>query len=818
MRNAQSGTLVLTPYTLAMAPPSSPGQARPAVAVIILNWNGRQYLQLCLDALASQTYPNFEIWLVDNGSTDGSVELVASRYPQVHLVRNRSNLGFAAANNQAFGLTDTPYVATLNNDTVVDPGWLAALVEAAEGDPRIGSVSSKMVFAHNPGMINSCGIAVDRLGIAWDLWGGRPESIADRPREIFGACAGAALYRRTMLDDIGLFAEEFFAYLEDVDLAWRARLRGWRSVFTPAAVVRHVHSATLGDASPRKRFLLARNSIWTIGRCLPNLDVPSVLLMAGYELAVFAFQRMARRGFTRRSQSAPGGPWRAILYGRTDGLAHLPRVWQQRKAIQAGRTATLREIREAYSPVVAPWNFGDRYQHLMEGRKPRPAQMPKVQSPLRARIRLLGLRVSGWLLAHAGTARKRVPGASATPEIRKIVMLRPDHLGDVLLSRPAIQQVRDRFPDVPITVVAGPWAAASLQGLDCQVATFAFPGFERRGPGGLLAHYWAMAGFAARLRREHFDAAVILRPDHWWGAMACALAGIPVRVGHGTPAMLPFLTLLVTPQERESAVQSALRTVNTLGSAAGLNGASRVPLVRFEPSPAGVEEIRKRSAPGRDAGGRPMVALHPGAGAAVKLWPAARWAAVVQDLEDGGVEVLIAPGPDDDGLVQGIQKRLTKPIAVLPGLSWDQLAALYRQVQVVMGMDSGPLHLAAAVGTPTVRLYGPSDVAIYGPAGDPARHRVIVSDLPCAPCANLTDPPCGYRESPPCLAQIEVAQVAAAVRLLLNQGSSGDREPSSHSRGGLDGSKTNGLDASVHGTEFRRAQLPGAQSPGAQVE
>src|SRR5206468_2274482 len=115
---------------------------------------------------------------------------------------------------------------------------------------------------------NSCGIAIDPAGIAWDRYGGSPTSAVDRDREVFGPCAGAALYRRAMLEDVGLFDGDFFAYLEDVDLAWRARLRGWGCVLEPVAVVRHAHSATLGEGSPFKRYLLGRNKVWVLAKCL----------------------------------------------------------------------------------------------------------------------------------------------------------------------------------------------------------------------------------------------------------------------------------------------------------------------------------------------------------------------------------------------------------------------------------------------------------------------------------------------------------------------------------------------------------------------
>src|SRR5581483_11916642 len=227
--------------------------ASPLVSVVVVTWNGRKHLAACLDALARQAFRDFETVVVDNGSRDGSADLVASAYPSVRLIRSPTNLGFAAGNNLGIRATGSRYVATLNNDAVPEPGWLGALVEAAERDAALGSVASKMVFAHDASTINSCGIALYPVGIAWDLWGGYPSEMVGRPRRVFGACAGAALYRRAMLEDVGLFDEDYFAYLEDVDLAWRARLRGWDTLLAPDAVVRHAHAGTLGEGSPLKR-------------------------------------------------------------------------------------------------------------------------------------------------------------------------------------------------------------------------------------------------------------------------------------------------------------------------------------------------------------------------------------------------------------------------------------------------------------------------------------------------------------------------------------------------------------------------------------
>jgi GT2 family glycosyltransferase len=202
-------------------------------------------LQTCLEALESQTLRDREVIVVDNGSDDGSVSWLREMYPSVRVIENAQNRGFAAPVNQGIEASDSLYVAVLNNDTEPCPGWLAALVAAIESDDQVGMCASKMMFADRPTVINSTGISVDRVAIAWDRRGGEAEDGREvEPVEVFGACAGAALYRREMLQEIGLFDEDFFAYLEDVDLAWRARRLGWRCLYVPTARVLHRHSAT----------------------------------------------------------------------------------------------------------------------------------------------------------------------------------------------------------------------------------------------------------------------------------------------------------------------------------------------------------------------------------------------------------------------------------------------------------------------------------------------------------------------------------------------------------------------------------------------
>ena len=323
----------------------------PCVDVVIVNWNGRKYLAPCLDALAHQTFTDFQVWLVDNGSIDGSVDFLRTHYPDVQLICNPDNKGFAEANNQGIRAGDAKYVATLNNDTIANPDWLEALVRVLDDNPHAGMAASLMLFADRPEMINSAGIAIDRAGIAWDLLGGQPVSACQtQPTPVFGACAGAALYRRVMLDEIGLFDEDFFAYLEDVDLAWRAQWAGWQALFVPQARVLHHHSATGGEGSPFKNRLLGRNKVWLIAKNYPTPQLWLYLpLIAAYDFAAVLYILMKRGDMS-------------TAVGRIEGILGLHTICT--KIYQRHEKITPSAMCAMLSSFIWPWNVPTRYSHL----------------------------------------------------------------------------------------------------------------------------------------------------------------------------------------------------------------------------------------------------------------------------------------------------------------------------------------------------------------------------------------------------------------------------------------------------------------------
>lgn len=238
------------------------------VSVIIVNFNGKRFLQDCLSSLLKQTYAPCEVILVDNASHDGSVAFVQEHFPHVKIFTQKENLGFAGGSNAGIREACGEYILTLNNDTIVSPDFIEDLIKPLTNDPSIGMCASKMVFPD--GRINSAGICISRSGAAWDRGGGEPDrGQYDSAEEVFGPCAGAALYRRTMLDEIGLFDEDFFLFMEDVDLAFRARLAGWKCMYVPKARVVHIHGGTAGYKSDISIYYGNRNLVWYVVKNFP---------------------------------------------------------------------------------------------------------------------------------------------------------------------------------------------------------------------------------------------------------------------------------------------------------------------------------------------------------------------------------------------------------------------------------------------------------------------------------------------------------------------------------------------------------------------
>jgi GT2 family glycosyltransferase len=308
------------------------------VSVIILTWNGRIFLKECLDALEAQTFRDFETILVDNGSSDGSGAFVRAEYPWVRLVELEENVGFAEGNNRGLAAAQGAYIVALNNDTRVAPDFLTELVRAAESGDCIGMVAARMRNYHRPELIDAVGLKIGKNGLGYNIGVGEADDGRYDDSAVFGPCGGAALYRRDMLDEVGYFDTDFFAYYEDFDLAWRARLAGWKALATPRALVYHVHSATGGEMSRFKVYHTQRNKWFVIIKNWPAAllwrYLASILCA---DLAALCLAVMCGKGS-------------AALRARLDVLCGLGRLLHKRREVQGRRRLSDQQAAALFSP------------------------------------------------------------------------------------------------------------------------------------------------------------------------------------------------------------------------------------------------------------------------------------------------------------------------------------------------------------------------------------------------------------------------------------------------------------------------------------
>lgn len=267
------------------------------VTVIIPNYNGMQFMEPCMRALEMQTCQDFEVLVVDNGSTDGSEEWLKEHHiPTIYLA---DNTGFSGAVNVGIQAARTPYVILLNNDTAAEPEYVGALLCAIERSPKIFSVSPKMIQMYHPDLIDDAGDMYSIMGWAYQRGVGQETERYHRPCHIFSACAGAAIYRREIFQEIGYFDELHFAYLEDIDVGYRAKIAGYYNLYCPDAVVHHVGSGTSGSKyNSFKVKLAARNNIYLNYKNMPTLQlvVNGLPIAAGIVVKYFFFKK---RGFEK---------------------------------------------------------------------------------------------------------------------------------------------------------------------------------------------------------------------------------------------------------------------------------------------------------------------------------------------------------------------------------------------------------------------------------------------------------------------------------------------------------------------------------------
>lgn len=293
---------------------------KPAQATVIIpNWNGAHHLRECLDALSVQTFTDFETILVDNGSTDASVSLVERDFPWVRVIGLAQNLGFSAAVNVGIRDSRSEFVVLLNNDTRARRDWLEQLVKGLWEWPEASFAASKMLRYDPPHLIDSAGDYFNLVsGAGNNIGAGDPENLHNRPAWIFGACAGAGIYRRSLFDDIGLFDEDFFLVFEDVDLDLRAQVAGHHCLYLPNAIVLHKRGGSTDPASVDVAVRSWRNHIWVAGKNLPPLLLTWWFLVFGIRMVGHILAGAIRRGVVwvtgrnNRGSASPAGGQRQL--------------------------------------------------------------------------------------------------------------------------------------------------------------------------------------------------------------------------------------------------------------------------------------------------------------------------------------------------------------------------------------------------------------------------------------------------------------------------------------------------------------------------
>lgn len=382
---------------------------------------------------------------------------------------------------------------------------------------------------------------------------------------------------------------------------------------------------------------------------------------------------------------------------------------------------------------------------------------------------LLLVRLAGLPGARAAARQARAPLTGGP----RILLVRPDHLGDLVLTTPVLHALKAQMPDAHVAMMVGPWSSevvARHPAID-RLLTCPFPGF-RRGKQGLIAPYILLVSIAQQLRRGKYDLAINLRPDFWWGAALLYLARIPRRVGYAIEPGTPFLTHALLFPAPEHATRSALRLTS-----AGLVTVGAPPLeepytperypLQFVPTPEEQRWVAERLAGASIGAETPVVVIHPGSGAAVKLWRPEAWSECADALATSStMRIVLTGGKGEPVLLEEIAGGMTAEALLVTDATVGQLAALLQRARLVLGVDSGPLHLAVAQTTPTVEIFGPSDPRIFGPWGAAERHIVVQARHRCPTCpaipCNRLDIPAAEVAAHPCVRLVAAQEVLEA--------------------------------------------------------
>lgn len=327
----------------------------PLISLIVVNWNGRHLLKECLSSLSQQTYSPTEIIVVDNGSTDGSVDFLRQNFPYVQLVQLTENYGFAGGNLKGLAVAQGEHIALLNNDTRAEEQWLENLLQPMLENPEIGICASKLILT-STGKLESAGDGLTTWGVGFKRGFEQDLDRYTMQELVFGASAAACLYRKKMVDAIGFLDHDFFFNDEDTDLNFRAQLGGWKCTFVPNAIVYHQVNATIGRMSDLHVYYHARNLefLW-----LKNMPAGLMWRYAHHKLLqeIGSFCYLCLRL----------GKWKAFFRAKKDALRWLPRMWKKRQEIQAHKRVTNRYIQSILTPMFSREILRQKVRQFIKG-------------------------------------------------------------------------------------------------------------------------------------------------------------------------------------------------------------------------------------------------------------------------------------------------------------------------------------------------------------------------------------------------------------------------------------------------------------------
>jgi GT2 family glycosyltransferase len=333
-------------------------KAPPLASLVVLNWNGLSFIEACLRSIVSQTYKRFELVVVDNHSTDGSRELLQTRWKnRIRLVALDRNLGYCGGNNRGMAVCRGELIVLLNNDVTLDPCWLSEIVTASVRKPEAGMFASKILCSRKPGILDSAGLLLYPDGVCRSRgWLEPDRDEYSRETEVLAPNGAVAVYRRSMLEKTGEFDETYFAFLEDLDLGMRGQLLGFSCFYVPTAVAYHEKSVNFGNYSKQKAFLVERNRVWNLIKLFPSFLILVSPAFTAYRYILQFVSAISLKGsagqFVRRYSrfEALGVLVRSIIAA----FSEVPQMARQRRLIQRTRKLDKRQYNKLIGRFKLP--------------------------------------------------------------------------------------------------------------------------------------------------------------------------------------------------------------------------------------------------------------------------------------------------------------------------------------------------------------------------------------------------------------------------------------------------------------------------------